>query len=347
VEIMDWDVAVRRAVAVVTGPGEPGRYFLFDEAAPDRPSEINQKTPWLSADIVSPAEPLEFVTTAGVTLTGHLTLPRQPRVARPPLVVLCPDLPGWRDHGGFARDAQALASAGFAVLKVDYRGVSGFGRARRDAAKEAFDRVPLDDLRAAIDWVAARHPVDRSRVALVGRNFGGYLALRALELYSKEFRAAVTFDAPTDLSRWLIDEMNGAINVRENIWDLPITAPGLADRRRFFGSDRAKLDPLSALKNAEAVMQPVLIFEMAGISGHGLPLFTALQKRGVAAEYVEVKRLPHRPEFLLLGERDPPFPPADSNPFYNSPATFARINAFLMAHLYDFDVKIGSAKTVE
>ena len=78
-------------------------------------------------------------------------------------------------------------AAGFAVLKVDYRGISGFGRARRDAAKEAIDRVPLDDLRATIEWLAPRQLFDRSRIALVGRQFGGSLALRALQLYPNEF----------------------------------------------------------------------------------------------------------------------------------------------------------------
>jgi pimeloyl-ACP methyl ester carboxylesterase len=91
---------------------------------------------------------------------------------------------------------------GFVVLQVNYRGSAGFGTRFREGLREKIDEIPVADIRAAIAWVEARQNVDRKRVALLGQGFGGYLALRAMQLYPDDFRCAVAINAPTDLELW-------------------------------------------------------------------------------------------------------------------------------------------------
>jgi dienelactone hydrolase len=321
VEIVDWDAAMRRVVALVSGPGDPGRYFLYDDASPNRLTEIIRRVPWLPAEMLNVALPFEFVTPAGVALTGTVTLPRQPRLSRPPLVVLCRDL-AWRDSGGFARESQALASAGFVVLEVEYRGLSGYGAAHRDAIKAGFDRVPLEDIRAAIDWLAPRHAFDRRRMALVGDGFGGYLALRALELWPDEFRCAVTFNAPTDLAFWATEEMSSGTTL----------APDVAARRLLFGSNKAPLEAISVLDHAASITKPVFIILEEGtrtLPFHGTDLRSRLKKRDDAqVEFAELETDEDR--------RTPE----------GAAKTYQLVSDFLIANLYDFSVKIGPTKEI-
>jgi pimeloyl-ACP methyl ester carboxylesterase len=116
-------------------------------------------------------------------------------------VVWFHDGPWQRVPPGFQRDAQALAAMGFMVAQINYRGSTGFGRRQREAISEGFDRIPVDDALAAIEWLGARHGFDRKRVAVGGEGFGGYLALRAVQLHPDAFRCAVAINAPFDLAQ--------------------------------------------------------------------------------------------------------------------------------------------------
>ncbi|MEO6567985.1 MAG: prolyl oligopeptidase family serine peptidase, partial [Opitutaceae bacterium] len=359
VEIRDWDLAIRRAVAVVSGPSDPGRFIVFEDSSPARITEITERAPWLPGAILNRAATFEFVTPEGVRLSGSLTLPRQPVVKNPPLVVLCPDLPWWKRQGydldpdlpgwrrDFDRDAQALALCGFIVLKVDYRGVAGLGKAHRDAVKAGFDRVPISDIRASIERLATQVNFDRKRIALVGEGFGGYLALRALELYPEEFRAAVTFDAPTDLAAWAGTAQNSVS--KSGI----LVSPEVAQRREFFGADKASLDKISVLSQVDAITKAVFILQP--ITGdrpgkQGFEIVKRLRAKGGDADYAEnfVEEITGtRGTRRIRKVRDFATGSGPRWTYHHSPEVHQAINEFLTARLYDFDVKIGTEKVVE
>jgi dipeptidyl aminopeptidase/acylaminoacyl peptidase len=201
VRLVDWDDGRARFLALVFGAGDPGRYYVFKRAE-NRLVQFVRRAPQVDLEDTNPALAFAFDTPEGVHLTGYLTLPHTPRVNPSPLLVYCHPGPWQRVAPGFNHDAQVLAAMGFVVVQVNYRGSAGFGTQHREALRSGIDHVPIDDLRAAIAWVTARHPIDRKRVALLGQGFGGYLALRALQLYPDDFRCAVAINAPTDLEAW-------------------------------------------------------------------------------------------------------------------------------------------------
>lgn len=201
VQIMDWDDARSRFLLLASGGADPGRYYVFRRGE-DRLVQFIHRTEWLTLDGVNPAAPFAFDTPEGVHLTGYLTLPAAPLTKLPPLLVYCHGGPWERVESGFNRDAQVLAAMGFVVAQVNYRGSAGFGTRVREALRANLDGIPVEDVRATIAWVEAHQTVDRKRVALLGEGFGGYVALRALQLYPDDFRCAVAINAPTDLSLW-------------------------------------------------------------------------------------------------------------------------------------------------
>ena len=326
VEILDWADDRRRVLLLVSSESDAGRYFIHEEGTPGRLREFFRRAPGMPAEAEGAATPFEFETPAGVLLRGVLTLPRQSRTSPPPLVVYCRDLPGRRTRPGVNREIQALSGMGFAVAQVDYRGAAGLGARHRDAAKAGFDRIPIEDVRATVAWLAAQQRINPKRVALVGQGFGGFIALRAVQLHPKEFRCAVSINAPTDPGRW----------VRE----APVSIAGgrtfpsfeLEWRRAFFDGDHAQLAAMAVTRQLETLVNPVFIIQDADKrdlwESQGTRLRDALARKGAQSEYLEVTG------DFTRGEPDA------------RAMVFARIGGFLNAYVYDFGVNVGESKEV-
>ncbi len=206
ITLLEWDDTRRVFLALIQSGQDPGRYFVFHTEDGRCVEYLRQGA--LDAAESNPVEAVAFAEADGGRVTGSLTWPHGEKDAKPPLVVWLHDAPGQR-ASTFEREAQGWAAMGFAVLQLDYRGTSGFGRSHRDAVREGFDRVPIADVLAALQWISERRAFDRAQVAVVGEGFGGYLALRALELHPGMFHAAAAINAPLDLGRLYRSEMDG------------------------------------------------------------------------------------------------------------------------------------------
>jgi pimeloyl-ACP methyl ester carboxylesterase len=200
--LWQWDVGRTRFLVRVSGASDPGRYYLYFPAT-EQLLLCARQAPWIPSAAVSAAMPVACAAADGTPLTGTLTLPRAPRIQPPPLVVLCPDGPGLGPPEEFDREAQAFAGMGYAVLRVNYRGMGGLGLRHLEAIRGGLDAVPLDDILAAIDAVRQQRPIDAKRIAVIGEGFGGYLALRAVQVHPERFRCAIAISAPTDLRQWV------------------------------------------------------------------------------------------------------------------------------------------------
>lgn len=134
---------------------------------------------------VAAFEPIRLPAGDGLTLHGYLLRPRgaSGRVIAPaPMVVSVHGGPWSRDawHAGADHPAQWLASRGYAVLMVNYRGSSGYGRAHLEAAIGQLGGATQDDIAAAVRWAVARGVADPAHVAVMGASFGGYATLMQL-----------------------------------------------------------------------------------------------------------------------------------------------------------------------
>ncbi|MSU23074.1 MAG: hypothetical protein EXS32_04540 [Opitutus sp.] len=253
VEILDWSDTHARVLFRVTGGSDPGRVFVFQRLE-DLVLEILHLAPWLTAAKLNPTRWFEFDAADGGRLSGYLTWPAKPRLNPPPLLVVFPSgFPG-RAQPAFDSEAQVFADLGFAVARLNHRSVGGVNAKDVPALRAAVDRVSVDDARAVIEWIAARNPArpfDHQRVATLGRGFGGYLALRALQLQPMVFRGGIAFDAPLDLQPWLRAQgTDGVTRSTTAGCDIPVA---LIEHE---GTDWIKL---SVLDQAAALTNPVLL----------------------------------------------------------------------------------------
>jgi dienelactone hydrolase len=312
VEIIEWNDTRDRFLVQASSQTDPGTYYVFhrDENRLDR---LLQRAPWLPSATLHPATSFSFRTPGGIDLTGYLTLPRRTRLKLPPLVVLCHDGPWSRDYPGFNAEAQALATMGFAVVQVNFRGSTGFGRKHLEALKAGFDTVAAEDVIATVDWILKTEKVDRRLVAIMGRGYGGYLALRAMQLYPARFRCAVALDAPVDLPTWLN----------------PRFPRGESEHRQaFLGADTAKLEAMSPLSQPDKIAGPVMLIQRES-------------DRALRAQdlHAALKKLGREVEFLSLDRNESAFLPQARA------ALFLKIEEFFNAYIYNYAVKLG--ETIE
>jgi len=125
-----------------------------------------------------PLEPVAFAAKDGLRIQGYLTLPAA-GTRNVPLVLVIHGGPYLRDEWGFNPTHQWLANRGYAVLSINYRGSTGFGKAFVTAADREWGGKMHDDLIAGVDWAVTRGIADPQRVGFYGASYGGYAALTA------------------------------------------------------------------------------------------------------------------------------------------------------------------------
>jgi acetyl esterase/lipase len=217
---------------------------------------------------------------------------------------------------------------GFVVARLNHRGVAGVKAEDVTALRSAVDRVSVDDAQIAIDWIAARmsdRPFDRKRVAVLGRGFGGYLAVRALQLQPMVFRCGIAIDAPMDLRPWLRpQETVGAAPAVEARHDIPAA---------LINHEDVNWKKLSVLDQAEALTNPVFLLveptRSPAIDVSTDELRARLKGLGRTSDHLEL---------------DAGFAAALPT---SRAAVYRKIEEFFNLHLHAYAVKIGPTKEVE
>lgn len=153
---------------------------------------LSHSAPWIDPKRMRPMQRVRFDTRDGRHLDAYLTLPAGATKERPPPLVVLPHNGPWvRDRWGYDGEVQFLASRGYAVLQPNYRGSLGYNWIF--PPEDQFDFLKMQgDVIDATREMASSGNVDRRRIAILGRGFGGYLAVAAVEREPALFRCAVT-----------------------------------------------------------------------------------------------------------------------------------------------------------
>jgi dipeptidyl aminopeptidase/acylaminoacyl peptidase len=155
-------------------------------------------------DYLTRVESVEFPTTGGETAFGLFYPPRNPDYAppgeeRPPLLVKCHGGPTSAASSTLNLGVQYWTSRGIAVLDVNYRGSTGFGRAYRDRLQLNWGVVDVDDCVAGAQFLAAQGRVDGKRCVISGGSAGGYTTLAALT-FRDFFQGGASYYGVSDIA---------------------------------------------------------------------------------------------------------------------------------------------------
>jgi dipeptidyl aminopeptidase/acylaminoacyl peptidase len=240
----------RQRVLWVDGPETPPQLFHFDGERRSL-SPVMAESPWLEGLQFASTRSLSVEADDGTQLEAFLTLPQG--TGPYPLVLFPHGGPiGIADRLHFDLETQFLASLGYAVLQVNFRGSDGYGRAFREAGRHNFGRLIEDDIDAALRAVLASEPIDPRRMCVLGASYGGYSALVASLRWPGRFRCAVSINGPTDLPLLFTAS------------DVAASAKSRERMEEIIGKPREALDPLiqtSPAYHAQELKTPLMLVQ--------------------------------------------------------------------------------------
>jgi dipeptidyl aminopeptidase/acylaminoacyl peptidase len=199
----------RKWIVVVDDPVHVLSTYLYDRDS-SQVTKLFDQRPELANAPLQPMMAREIKTRDGLTLVSYLTLPRSSgadRSGKPsqpvPLVLNVHGGPWARDSYGFHPEHQWLANRGYAVLSVNFRGSTGFGKAFINAGDHEWGRKMQDDLIDAMNWAVNEKIALPDKVALYGGSYGGYAVLAGLTFTPDTFACGVDIVGPSNLETLL------------------------------------------------------------------------------------------------------------------------------------------------
>lgn len=159
---------------------------------------IDETRPWLSGRSLAPSQAYWLRARDGLRLLTYVTRPPA-RTDPAPTVIAIHGGPWDRDNGGFEGTTQMLASRGYAVIQVNFRGSTGLGRAVFEGGVGEFGGRMSDDIDDAYDWAVRAGIADGQNVCLLGGSYGGFAVLSGLTRRTRPYRCGIDFAGPVNL----------------------------------------------------------------------------------------------------------------------------------------------------
>ena len=231
-------------VALVTSDRKPGDFLMVDVKS-KRAEPLASRRPQLPSDALSPMMPVEFTVRDGSAVYGYVT--SHPDAPKPgPMVVLVHGGPHQvRDRWGFDGEVQLLASRGYHVLQVNYRGSGGYGNAYMRAGFGEWGGKMQDDVTDATRWAVTAGIADPERVCIYGVSYGAYSALMGAVREPTLYRCAIGTSGLFDLS------------LVEKVGDVRARRAGVHYLRRVLGANpelRRERSPVYQARRIEAAV---------------------------------------------------------------------------------------------
>lgn len=176
----------------------PVYYYVYDRAAKTSTLLFSNK-PKLEELQLAPMQPISYTARDGLTIHGYLTTPVGIPANNLPAVLLVHGGPWVRDTWGYDPEAQWLANRGYAVLQVNYRGSTGYGKDFFNAGNREWAGKMHDDLIDAVNWLVQQDIADSKKIAIMGGSYGGYATLVGLTFTPDVFAAGVDIVGPSNL----------------------------------------------------------------------------------------------------------------------------------------------------
>lgn len=272
----------QRWVVSFTHDRDPWATYLYDHSTGES-RLLFRPYARLDPEKLAPMTPVTITSRDGLDLHAYLTLPVGIEPRDLPLVLLVHGGPWARDCWGFQPDVQLLANRGYAVLQVNFRGSTGYGKAFTKAAIGEFAGKMHDDLIDAVDWAVKQGYADRDKVAIYGGSYGGYAALVGVTFTPDVFAAAIDYVGISSLANFMRTLPNVARPFLATNWHKYVGDP----RDPAQESDMLARSPITKV---DQIRTPLLVIQGANdsrvVQAESDNLVEALRARGVEVEYM-------------------------------------------------------------
>lgn len=175
-----------------------GAYYFYDLKSKDF-RKLADVSPWLNDQDLVSMKPIKYQSRDGLTINGYLTLPKGVAARNLPVVVNPHGGPWYRDSWGYNPEVQFLANRGYAVLQVNFRGSTGYGRKFWEASFKQWGKAMQDDITDGVQWLIKQGIADPKRIGIYGGSYGGYATLAGLVFTPDLYAAGVDYVGVSNL----------------------------------------------------------------------------------------------------------------------------------------------------
>lgn len=276
------DESEQRWVATFIHDREPDLTYFYDHSTGES-RLLFRPYPQLDPAELAPMTAVSFPARDGLPLHAFLTLPVGVEPVGLPLVLYVHGGPWFHDVWGYTRQAQFLANRGYAVLQVNFRGSSGYGKRHTMAAIGEFGGKMHDDLIDAADWAVKQGYADPARIGIHGGSYGGYAALVGVTFTPDYFAAAVDYCGISNLANLMRTLPPFAKPLLGNSWYRYVGDPDDP-------AQEADMLARSPITMVDHIRTPLLVVQGANdarvVQEEADNIVEALQARGTPVEYL-------------------------------------------------------------
>ncbi|WP_297090033.1 S9 family peptidase [uncultured Draconibacterium sp.] len=179
-----------------------GAYYLFDKNS-DELTKLAELSPWLDENELCSMKPIQYTSRDGLTIHGYLTVPKGYEPKNLPVVINPHGGPWARDYWGFNPEVQFLANNGYAVLQMNFRGSTGFGKEFWQSSFKKWGKTMQNDISDGVNWLIDQGIADPERIAIYGGSYGGYATLAGLCFSPELYAAGVDYVGVSNLFTFL------------------------------------------------------------------------------------------------------------------------------------------------
>jgi dipeptidyl aminopeptidase/acylaminoacyl peptidase len=273
------DKAETRFIVATSSDRSRGKRYLYDKAT-KKLELLADVTPWLPEAELAEMKPIQYTSRDGLTINGYLTLPKGVAPKNLPVVINPHGGPWARDTWRFNPEVQFLANRGFAVLQMNFRGSTGYGRKFWEASFKQWGKTMQDDVTDGVQWLVKEGIADPKRIAIYGGSYGGYTTLAGITFTPDLYAAAVDYVGVSNLFTFMKTIP-------------PYWKPYLAMFSEMVGDmekDKDLLASASPVLHADRIKTPLFIAQGAKDprvnKDESDQMVAALKKRGVDVEYM-------------------------------------------------------------
>lgn len=259
-----------------------GAYYIYDKST-DKLTHIADVSPWIDENQMAVMKPIEYKSRDGLTIHGYLTLPKGHENAKNlPVVVNVHGGPWARDFWGFDPEVQFLANRGYAVLQMNFRGSTSYGREFWEASFDQWGLKMQEDVTDGAQWLIDQGIADPERIAIYGGSYGGYATLMGLVKDPEFYACGVDYVGVSNLFTF----MQGIPPYWKPYLDMMYEMVGDPTN----AEDSVRMASTSPALNADKIVAPLFIAQGANdprvVKSESDQMVEAMKARGVEVEYM-------------------------------------------------------------
>ena len=256
-----------------------GEYYLYDAKTKKLQLLLN-RSPWIKEEQMAEMKPISYKSRDGLTIHGYLTTPVGKDPKNLPVVINPHGGPWARDVWGFSPQVQFLANRGYAVLQMNFRGSTGYGKKFWMASFKEWGLKMQDDITDGVNWMVKEQVADKDRVCIYGASYGGYAVLAGLAFTPEVYKCGIDYVGVSNIFTLMETVPPYWVPMREKLYEMV----GHPEK------EKELVKKASPLFSADKIKSPLFVAQGAKDprvkKSESDQIVDALKKRGIDVPYL-------------------------------------------------------------